>query len=100
MKKYIVTETEDTVSNYEYQEDFDNIEKARICMLNLYYKVIKVAIENNFDIMQKAELYQNSAIVYFTNGNTIKWKITNNKYYEKENSKTIQCRSCKKWCKS
>lgn len=74
MKKYIVTETEKDAPNYKYQEDFDTIEAARARMLDLYHQV---AIEGNFDAIEKAELYQNSAIVYLIDGSTVEWKITN-----------------------
>lgn len=43
-------------------------------MLDMYHQV---AIEGNFDAIEKAELYQNSAIVYLTDGNIIEWEITN-----------------------
>ena len=72
MKKYIVTETESNVPDYKYQEEFDAIETAKARMLDLYHQV---AIEGNFDAIEKAELYQNSAIVYLTDGNTIEWEV-------------------------
>lgn len=74
MKKYIVTETESNAPNYKYQEEFDTIEEAKARMLDMYHQV---AIEGNFDAIEKAELYQNSAIVYLIDGNTVEWEITN-----------------------
>lgn len=74
MKKYIVTETEKDDSDYKYQEEFDTIKEAKARMLDLYRQV---AIEGDFDDIEKAELYQNSAIVYLNDGNIIEWEITN-----------------------
>ena len=78
MKKYIVTETESNAPNYEYQEEFDTIEETKVRMLDLYYQVVT---KGNFDAIEKAELYQNSAIVYLIDGSTVEWEITN-KYYK------------------
>lgn len=74
MKKYIVTETESNAPNYKYQEEFDTIEEAKTRILDMYHQV---AIEGNFDAIEKAELYQNSAIVYLIDGSTVEWEITN-----------------------
>lgn len=72
MRKFRVTETESFVPSYEYHEDFDTIEEARQRMKEMYHEL---AIDNDPDTIESAELYANSARVVINDGNEIEYEI-------------------------
>ena len=72
MGKFKVTETESFVPSYKHSEDFDTIEEARQRMKEMYHEL---AIDNDPDTIESAELYANSARVVINDGNEIEYEI-------------------------
>ena len=70
MAKFRLTEKE---NEYEpYIEEFDTREEAQTRMRGMYHQV---AIEGNPNVIYKAKIYENSAIVITNEDMTIEWDI-------------------------
>lgn len=69
---FTLVEREKNAEDYQYKEVFTDLEKAKERMIELYHDV---AVEGNTEFIEKAEIYDRSAIVYLYDGNIIEWDI-------------------------
>lgn len=69
--KYILTETESFAEDWNHKETFGTLCEAQTRMKNCYHDI---AVEGE-DAVEKAELYERSAVVKLKDGNEISWDI-------------------------
>ena len=70
--KYIVTERESAVPDYNYSEQFNTYQEAYERMKEMYHEL---AVEGNPDAIKKAEIAENSAMIEIYDGNVVEWEI-------------------------
>ena len=72
LHNYTLVEREKYFPEYEYKESYPDLLSARTRMLEMYHDTV---IEGNPDEIEKAEIYERSAVAYFNDGNEISWSI-------------------------
>lgn len=67
---YTLVERESNYPDYIYKEQFDDVVSARQRLHELY-----VDNTQNVGAIEKAEIFERSAVIYFTDGNELSWDI-------------------------